>query len=112
MKKSITVFFALCLIVNLSSCLKADNNLELKLCGSYGVHGMYYGDLKGMESGISVLETDTYNRTLFAYSAPNVFINNELTAYVICQKVNDDYVFFMRISAIILAILLLQHWIN
>ena len=92
MKKVICIFLLIGCLAMVSSCGKVDEGLGLKLCGSYAVTGMFYGDLKGEVSRVSVLETDAYGRILFAYSAPNLFLGEEMTAYVICQKIDDSEV--------------------
>ena len=94
MRKFYRILLIVCCIMLFSSCGKADHGLELELCGSYAVHGMFYGELRGTESRAVQLETDRYGRELFAYTAPNLFADEMLTAYVICQKTDSQYVYY------------------
>ena len=83
------------ILVMLSSCgIPANTNLELALCGSYAVPGMFCADLKGGTSQVVVLDKDDYGRIMFSYSAPNVTTQEVETALAICQKIDDEYVYF------------------
>ena len=96
MKKMCATILSFFLVLNmLSSCTtKADTHLELALCGSYAVPGMFCADLKGGTCVVTILEEDNYGRMMFSYSAPNVITQKAETALVICQKINEDYVYF------------------
>ena len=76
--------------------MPVSQSIKLHVCGSHAVPGMYHSDTKG--SDIEVIETDSEGRILFEYSAPDVIrggsIENYQTALVICQKYDDDYVYF------------------
>lgn len=96
MKKMCATILLLFLVLNmLSSCtMSADTHLELALCGSYAVPGMFCADLKGGTHDVTILEEDDYGRIMFSYSAPNTITQKEETALVICQQINEDYVYF------------------
>ena len=55
---------------------------------------MFRHDLKGHESEVSVIERDDYGRILFEYKTNNFIFEQEKTAYVICQAIDSDYVYF------------------
>lgn len=91
-EKLVLVFM---ILVMLSSCgTRANANLELALCGSYAAPGMFCADLKGGTSQVAVLEEDNYGRIMFSYSAPNVTTQKAETVLVMCQKIDDEYVYF------------------
>ena len=95
--KRLTVNILLVFVImnTLSSCAgTADTHLELTLCGSYAVPGMFYADLKGETSDVTILEEDEYGRILFVYSAPNIITQKEENAIVICQQIDRNYVYF------------------
>jgi len=94
MRKFFSVLLIICCIAIFSSCGNADRGLELELCGSYAVHGMFCGELRGTESRAVQMEKDRYGRELFAYTAPNLFTDEILPAYVICQKIDSRYVYY------------------
>lgn len=96
MKKMCATILSFLLALNmLSSCtMKTDTRLELALCGSYAVPGMFCADLKGGKHTVTILEEDDYGRILFSYSAPNAITQNKEEALVICQQINEDYVYF------------------
>lgn len=87
--------FILFMILLLSSC-KAPISQEISLaaCGSFSIPGMYCYELKGGSFNCEVLETDVQGRCLFAYSTWNEITEQEETAYVICQKYNQEQVSF------------------
>ena len=87
---SLLLFF--CLIF-LSSCAYPDH-WPLHAAGSYSVPGMYYYDTKGAESEVEVIEVDSEGRTLFYYTAKNLFTGVRETAVVICQKAEQKRVYF------------------
>ena len=83
--------------VFLFSYCSDDGNIlqvDLKICGSYAVPGMFYRDLKGMESTVQVIENDSYGRVLFEYKTRNYIFDEKTTVYVICQKRDFDYVYY------------------
>lgn len=87
------VIFAVLIMITLSSCMRADRFLELDLCGSYAVPGMYDFDLKGHASPV-VLEEDGQGRILFEFTRQNSITEESDTALVICQHIDDDYVYY------------------
>ena len=91
--KKLTLLYILLALLILPSCGHSDSR-SLKVAGSFSVPGMYCSDLKGMESSVEVLETDSEGRTLFYYTTDNVITGNRETAIVICQKYNSRYVYF------------------
>lgn len=94
-KLLVKILLVFVILIVFSSCaMSANINLELALCGSYAVPGMFCADLKGGTSQVAVLEKDDYGRILFSYSAPNVTTQEAETVLVICQKIDDEYVYF------------------
>ena len=43
---------------------------------------------------IKVLEVDSYGRTLFLYDADSILYDCDLYAYMVCQKVDDNYAYY------------------
>jgi hypothetical protein len=94
-KLNAVVLFIFIVLNTFSSCsARADIHLELALCGSYAVPGMFCADLKGGVSNTTVLEKDDYGRIMFTYSAPNMITQETGTALVICQQIDREYVYF------------------
>lgn len=92
MRKRLVLFVVL-VMVTLSSCMRADRFLELALCGSYAVPGMYDFDLKGQTSPV-VLEEDGQGRILFEFTRQNSITGESGTVLVICQHIDADYVYY------------------
>ena len=78
----------------LTSCGSAHIQLELALCGSYAVPGMFCPDLKGETFFCSILEEDDQGRILYEYTTKNQISETKETALVICQRIDDSYVYF------------------
>lgn len=87
------VILAVIIMITLSSCMPASRFLELALCGSYAVPGMYAGDLKGSPSP-DILEEDSQGRILFLFTHPNSITGENDTALVICQHIDNQYVYY------------------
>lgn len=66
----------------------------LAVCGSFCVAGMYCADLKGDAFACNVLERDDYGRVLYEYITKSVITGKQETAWVICQKIDDSFVYF------------------
>ena len=92
MRKRLVLLVVL-VMITLSSCMRADRFLELALCGSYAVPGMYDFDLKGQTSPV-VLEEDGQGRILFEFTRQNSITGENGTALVICQHIDADYVYY------------------
>lgn len=92
MRKRLVLLVVL-VMVTLSSCMRADHFLELALCGSYAVPGMFDFDLKGQTSPV-VLEEDGQGRILFEFTHQNSITGESGTALVICQHIDADYVYY------------------
>ena len=86
----------LCCICSCTPNLPVSEAIKLQLCGAHAVPGMYNSDMKS--GGINILDTDSEGRILFEYSARDVIGGEHLEEYrtvlVICQKYDDDYVYF------------------
>lgn len=89
-----TLIVCLFVIFVASSCSAKSPNLDLAVCGSYGVPGMFCSELKGNSFSCEVLETDEEGRTLFSFSTQNVITGKVETAFVICQAFDSDYVYY------------------
>ena len=89
-----TMVVCLLAVLVLSSCSEKHAKLDLAVCGSYGVPGMFCAELKGGNFSCEVLETDGQGRTLFSFSAQNLITGKVETAIVICQAYDAEYVYY------------------
>lgn len=95
MKKSIIIpLMILCVLIMCSCKLETGEFLELALCGSYAVPGCFSSDLKGATPSTEVLGRDEYGRILFMYEAVNIVSGEIEESLVICQKLDEDYVYY------------------
>lgn len=94
MKKAAIFVILFIIVLSFFVFVPINNDSALSICGAYAVPGMYYSDLKGIESTVEVLEKDTYGRIMFIYSAPSVITEQNESAVVICQKKTNDFVYF------------------
>lgn len=90
----VVVLFATASCISESANLPLDESLKMEVCGSYAVPGMFYPDLKGTESDSEIIDIDSEGRILFEYTAYNVITEKSATYLVICQKHDDNYVYF------------------
>ncbi len=83
-------------LISLQSLIDSpvSDDIKLKICGSYGVPGMFQPDVKGGEAVCNVLETDSYGRILFEYTATSMISHKKETALVVCQKHDDNFVYY------------------
>ena len=88
------LFLIIAMLFCLSCCTSMDKSINFAVCGSYGVPGMMCFDLKGDSFSCKIIETDSYNRTLFAYEAFNHIENVLKTYLVICQQATSKNVLF------------------
>lgn len=89
----------LCLLLSATlfiSCSAISPTMTLAVCGSYAVPGMFTAELKGNHYSCEILEEDDYGRVLFEFKGDSVLSGNEETAVVICQKYDEEYVFFLE----------------
>jgi len=96
-KKIIVLVSIFTLLLSLTACyIKYKKTLrsDLIICASYAVPGMYCNDLKELGVLYEVMETDSYGRILFQFSAKNCITEKVETVYVICQKNVSKYVYF------------------
>lgn len=68
--------------------------MDLTVCGSYAVPGMFCYAFKGDYCSVNVIERDEQNRILFEYNCYSVIEEKEKKAYVICQKYDSNYVYY------------------
>ncbi len=94
MKKLLCVIGLICVIMTLSSCGGKAAPLNLKICGSYAVPGMFCFDLKGTETTYEIKETDSEGRILFEYTAKNEISRNTESVLVICQSYDRNTISF------------------
>ena len=95
MKKILILFLTILLAFSFASCQKNNSeNINLKVCGSYAVPGMFYADMKGMGATCEPIERDSFGRILYTYSTRNFLSEIQETVYVICQKYDSEYVYF------------------
>lgn len=65
----------------------------LHICASYAVTGSFYPDVKGKVT--EILEKDCYGRILFKYYCRSYLAGEQAeAAVVICQKYDNDYVYY------------------
>lgn len=95
MKKIVIVLNVLA-ILSLSACDTGSmsKNAILHICASYAVPGMFCSEYKGTDAKCTVIEEDSYGRTLFSYSTMNIITDNKDTVLVIFQKNDRDYIYF------------------
>ena len=93
-KRPIMLLLLVSILFSLAACASTDIHLELALCGSYAVPGMFCSDLKGGSFSCEILEEDSQGRILYEYTTKNLISGNEDTALVICQKIDDESVFY------------------
>ena len=96
MKRNIIIFaiFTLVLLLLLTGCSsKHSENTILQISGSYSIPGMFQADLKE-NLPIEVLQKDSYGRILYSYSSYNVITETTEIAVAICQKSDDEFVYF------------------
>lgn len=92
-KKIFPVF--LCMLILLTGCdLPVSEKIVLTVCGSFAVPGMFCFDTKDGTSSCNVLERDSFGRILFEYTAESIITDEKETAWVICQKYDDDYIYY------------------
>lgn len=103
LKRTIIILLIALLLVSIYCCQSIDltraSNLhiegKLQIAGSFSVPGMFCEEIKGMASDAKIIETDDYGRILYSYTTYNAILNVEnCTATVICQKIDDDYIYF------------------
>lgn len=89
----ITIFIVA--LTTLVSCCggHVSDDMALEVCTTYSIPGFHKDDLKG-PSSVEILETDSYGRWLYKCKEYNVITNKEEAAIVICQKLDDHYVYF------------------
>lgn len=93
----LTIVLAMLVLLCMTSCVDAfghvSDEMALDVCTTYSIPGFERYDLKG-PSSIEILETDDYGRYLYTCLEYNVITNTEERAVIICQKIDDDYVYF------------------
>ena len=71
------------------SCLRRS-----KIGGSSAVPGLYCSDLKSGTYTVNILERDGQGRILYEYTTKSLITGEQETAVVICQKCDNDFVYF------------------
>lgn len=101
MKKLIFLLAFLALLTGtFSGCQEIFSDLPLSedtllsVCGSFAVPGLYCSDLKGGSFTVKVLERDGQGRILYEYTTKSLITGEQETAVVICQKYDNDFVYF------------------
>lgn len=95
MKKIIAaVIMCFILVCLLFSCGYVGDESSLAICASFSIPGMPTYDLKGTETVVRLVESDSEGRSLFEYTTFNSFSGKRETALVICQKFTDKEVYF------------------
>jgi hypothetical protein len=101
MKK--TWFVILFVALALTACTSGAKSHELAICGSYGVPGMFCPELKGGTYECSIIDTDSQGRILYEYITQSVIAEEEVTAVVVCQMIDKDYVYYYEDQCYVLA---------
>jgi len=97
MKRTICIgFIFLFLFSSLTSCVFSHENRALAICGSYGVPGMFLWELKGGDYEVQTMERDSFGRIMFRFKAKNDLLKTQEEVFVICQKYDSDYVYFLE----------------
>lgn len=95
MKKIISaITLTLIIVFIITGCFDESESMKLAVCGSYAVPGMFCYELKGDTFSCNVSERDKEGRILFIYETKSAISNNVESAYVICQKIDSQYVYF------------------
>lgn len=96
MKKIFSIVALLCAILMcFSSCGLKNNMGQHMWCmigAAHAVPGMFGSDTKG--DHYAFIEKDSYGRVLFSYKNYCSLSDQNVTAYVICQKYDKKYVYF------------------
>lgn len=93
-KKMLVILMCLISIVGCQNKYRKHISLDLAICASYAVPGMYCDDLKGGAFSYEIIEEDSYGRILYRFETINCLTEKEETVYVICQKTVSKYVYF------------------
>ena len=94
MQKIIALATSIIITLLLGGCTGVSEDMQLAVCGSYAVPGMFCHDLKGGTFSCRVQERDNQGRILFLYEAQNIITDQTESVYVICQKLDANYVYF------------------
>lgn len=94
MKKIASIIILLSVLFLFSACNRQSEDLELAVCGSYGVPGMMCYDLKGQSFQLEVIERDPKGRILYSFTAYNSVTEKQETAYMICQAIDKNTVYY------------------
>ena len=69
-------------------------SLDLAICASYAVPGMFCDDLKGDSFSYDIIEEDSFGRILFRFEAFNCLTEQNESVYVVCQGKDTKYIYF------------------
>ena len=93
-KRNDLILFLVSVLLVLSGCSQQSKTINLAICGSYAVPGMFCQNLKGGSFQCEILETDSKGRILFTYATRNEITGRDEKAVVICQSIDDKNVYF------------------
>lgn len=94
MKKGIlllAILFSLCF---LTACGHVSLDIELAVCGSFSVPGMFCMDLKGGTFSCNIIEEDSEGRILYEYTTESDITGHIESVLVVCQQIDSKYVYF------------------
>lgn len=94
MKNRSWIVMVLVMVLLFSGCMSESEELKMAACGSFAVPGLVCHDLKGGSFDCKVTQRDDFGRVLFLYETVNVITGNQEKAYVICQRMDSDRVYF------------------
>ena len=94
MKNRSWIVMVLVMVLLFSGCMSESEELKMAACGSFAVPGLVCHDLKGGSFNCKVTQRDDFGRVLFLYETVNVITGNQEKAYVICQRMDSDRVYF------------------
>lgn len=93
--RNVKLFIVVIAIIFIASgCASNKITVDLAICGSYGVPGMFCADLKGATYECVVLEEDSQGRIMYTYTTQSVITGKKEQAMVICQKRDKSAVYY------------------
>lgn len=93
MKKVIALLLLLATLFAFTSCQKPEKETTmLSALLSYAVPGVFF--IEQDKADFAVLDKDVWGRMLIRYTYENLLDGKETTAYVICQRYDETYLYF------------------
>lgn len=96
MRKGIGISIIISLLLTICGCSVNRREVNLAICGSFAVPGMFCHNLKGDTNECVILEEDSYGRILYTYTTRSVITDQEETAVLICQNLASTEVYYYK----------------